>query len=96
MDPTKMASVVITLKIMPIAPETDLNSLKEQAKKVISSQGGEVGKEEFEPVAFGLKAIKLIFVRDESRGGTDEIEAQISQIEGVNSVEVADVRRAIG
>ena len=91
-----MASVVITLKIMPESPETDLESLKKKAKDNLKEQGADVGREEFEPVAFGLKAIKLIFVRDEARGGTDEIENELSQLEGVNSVEVVDVRRAIG
>ena len=91
-----MAKVVITLKIMPESPETDLESVKEKAKIVLKSEEADVGKEEFEPVAFGLKAIKLIFVRDESKGGTDKIEEEIAKIEGVNSVEVVDVRRAIG
>ncbi len=91
-----MASVIITLKIMPESPETDLESLREKAKECIAREGGEVGKEEFEPVAFGLKAIKLIFVRDEAKGGTDKLEEEIALISGVNSVEVADVRRAIG
>ena len=91
-----MASVIITLKIMPESPETDLEEIKTRAKGIIAEQKGEVGKEEFEPVAFGLKAVKLIFVRDENLGGTDDIEAAISEVQGVNSVEVVDVRRAIG
>lgn len=91
-----MANVIITLKIMPESPETDLEKLKVEAKKIVADAQGEVGKEEFEPVAFGLKAVKLIFVRDEKLGGTDEIEQKISEVEGVNSVEVSDVRRAIG
>ena len=91
-----MAKVVITLKIMPDAPDTDLEFVKLKAKEIIAQEGGDVGKEEFEPVAFGLKAIKLIFVRDEAKGGTDKIEEEVSKIEGVTSVEVADVRRAIG
>jgi translation elongation factor EF-1beta len=33
---------------------------------------------------------------DEKLGGTDPLEAKLSEIEGVNSVEVIDVRRAIG
>ena len=91
-----MAQVVITLKIMPSNVDIDLSKLEEQAKEMISEFGGEVGKKEEEPVAFGLKALKLIFVMDESIGSTESLEEQISKVEGVQSVEVSDVRRAIG
>jgi len=43
-----------------------------------------------------LKALKLIFVSDEERGSTEELENKIAKLENVNSVEVTDVRRAIG
>jgi len=33
---------------------------------------------------------------DEQKGSTDPLEKEIQAIEGVNSVEVIDVRRAIG
>ena len=91
-----MANVVITLKIMPESPETDIQSLKNQAKEIIASEKGEVGKEEIEPVAFGLNAIKLVFVRDEKLGGADVIEQRVGELQGVASAEVVDVRRAIG
>jgi len=91
-----MADVIITLKIMPDSPDTNLEAVKEQASKMIKEFGGEVGKDEIEPVAFGLKALKLFFVMDESKGSTETLEEQVSNIEGVNSVEVTDVRRAIG
>ena len=39
---------------------------------------------------------QLIFVVDEARGGTDDLEKEVSELEGVNSIEVTDVRRAIG
>lgn len=92
-----MARVVITLKIMPESPETDLNSIETQAKAKISdfSQSKEM-KTEQEPIAFGLKAIKITFVMEESKGSTDALEERIKNISGVNSVEVVDVRRAIG
>ena len=91
-----MASVIITLKLMPESPEIDLAELEAQAKKKIEAFGGEVGKVEIEPVAFGLKAVNLIFVMDEAKGATDSLESDIEAIEGVNSVEITDVRRTIG
>lgn len=91
-----MAEVIITLKIMPESPDTDLKSVEEKAKELISEFGGEVGKVEIEPIAFGLNALKLIFVMDESKGDTESLEKDVSGLEGVVSVNVVDVRRAIG
>ncbi len=82
---------------MPKSPEVDLNSVEEQVKKQIQEFTGETeSKTEQEPIAFGLKALKMTFVMDESKGSTDALESSIGNIEGVNSVEVVDVRRAIG
>jgi elongation factor 1-beta len=92
-----MANVIITLKIMPESPEIDLSKIEEDAKSKINAFAGEGDmKSEQEPVAFGLKALKILFVMDESKGSTEELEKQVAEIEGVNSVEVVDVRRAIG
>ena len=92
----KMAEVVITLKIMPDSPQVNLEEIKSKAKELIKEFGGEVGKEEIVPVAFGLKSLNLFFVMDESLGGTDSLEEKIKEVKGVQSVEVIDVRRAIG
>lgn len=91
-----MADVVITLKIMPDSPDADLDRIEKEAIVLISEFGGEVGKKEIEPIAFGLKAVKLIFVANEAKGGTDELEQKISELDEVGGVEVVDVRRAIG
>lgn len=92
-----MAKAIITLNIMPVSPETDLDKIEEEAKKKIIGFAGETEfKIEQKPVAFGLKAVNIIFVMDESKGGTDSLEEDIKTVEGVQSVEVTDVRRAIG
>ena len=91
-----MANVVVTLKIMPAGAEINLEKIRIDADAIIKKHGGEVGKVEIEPIAFGLKALKLFFVVDEKRGGTDKLEKEISKLPGVESVNVIDVRRAIG
>jgi elongation factor 1-beta len=91
-----MAQVVVTMKIMPDDPEVDLSAVEKEAREAVSAFEGEVGKVEIEPIAFGLKALNIIFVMEESRGSTDELEDQVRNINGVNSVEITDVRRAIG
>ena len=91
-----MADVFVTLKIMPAGVDVNLNELKTRAGKEILAFKGRIIKEEIEPIAFGLNAVKLTLAYEESRGGTDEIEAKIARLKDVESVDVVDVRRAIG
>ena len=92
-----MASVVITLKIMPQNTEVDLAKIEAAAKKeIIHFCSSKEFKVEIEPIAFGLRALNVYFVMDESKGGTEELEKRITHVPGVESVEVTDVRRAIG
>jgi len=91
-----MADVVITLRIMPDSPEANLPEIKDMVCKEVKKFGGEVGKIEDVPIAYGLISANIIFVMDESKGSTDELENKIKEIKGVSSVEVTDVRRAIG
>lgn len=91
-----MANVIITLKIMPSDPEVNLEYLQEQATAHITTFGGEVGRATQEPVAFGIKALNIIFVMDEKKGSTEILEKQITSLTGVASAEVTDVRRAVG
>ncbi|HLD07150.1 MAG TPA: elongation factor 1-beta [Candidatus Nanoarchaeia archaeon] len=91
-----MAQVVVSLKIMPVSPEVEWASIKKKAMHLIGEFGGAVGKEKLENIAFGLQALVLVFVMDEKLGSTESLENKISMISGVQSVEVTDVRRAIG
>ncbi len=63
---------------------------------MIAEFGGTIGKVNIEPVAFGLKAVVFMFAMAESIGSTEELEARIAAVQGVNSVQVTDVRRAVG
>lgn len=92
-----MASVVVTVNIMPVSPDVNLETLESKAKEEIASFAGEGDtKTEIEPIAFGLKALKIIFVMDESLGSPDVVSEKIASMEGVKSAEVVDVRRAVG
>lgn len=87
-----MARVVMTMKIMPDGVEIDLDDLLERIKNVVP-EGTDIGAIETQPVAFGLVAIRMNLVRDESLGGTDDIEEAISAVEGVAQVEAEMVSR---
>ena len=92
-----MTSVVVTLRIMPNDTSIDLSSVGSRAKKeIINFCNSKEFKTSIEPIAFGLQALNIIFVMDESVGSTEKLEEKIKLIKGVESVEVTDVRRAIG
>ena len=92
-----MADVVITFRIMPQSPMVDLSKIEAHIKNEIADFcASKEFKTQIEPIAFGLKALNIIFVMDENKGSTEKLENKISQIDGVESVEVTDVRRAIG
>jgi len=95
-----MATAVVTVKIMPESPEVDLNAIKDKVQSILREFTGRDDpveqKVEIEPIAFGLKALKIIFTMDEAKGSPDVLEEKITSIEGVRSFEVTDVRRAIG
>lgn len=96
-----MASVIITLKLMPASPEVNLDALFSEVEKHIRAfvdekhKDGEVRKI-LEPIGFGLSALKIMFVMDESVGTTEKLEETLSHTPNVESVEVTDVRRALG
>ena len=91
-----MGKVYLTLKIMPDSPEVDMTALKAKIEPMVAEFQGKVHKSEEEPVGFGLVALKITLMRDEDLGSTDDLEEAIDKLEEVGSVQVVDVRRAIG
>ena len=87
--------LLIQVKVMPKEVETDLQKIKEKAKEIIESFNQKLLKDEIQPIAFGLNALILILTWPDNKG-PDELEKKLSEIEGVNSAEITDVRRAIG
>lgn len=94
-----MARAVATLKVMPSSPDIDLHKLELKVKEVIYKFVKEKTETKviIEPVAFGLKALIIMFVMDEKLGSPDPIAEKVAEMEDeVNSAEITDVRRAIG
>lgn len=91
-----MAKVIITFKIMPEGVEINLEDLKSQIIKRITSFGGIITEEKKEPVAFGLNSLNITFNLDEDKGDTEKLEEEICKIKGVQSCSVIAVSRAMG
>ncbi len=76
-----MRNVAVTFKIMPESPDTDLEEIKKEISKKM-----EIKDSKIEPVAFGLKALRiLVVVPDKS---IENIEKDIKSVNGISDVEV--------
>ncbi len=87
--------VAVIAKIMPESPETDLESLRKNAKSVMESEGAQNISFEERDIAFGLKAVILKMAWPEEKS-TDLIESKLSKLENVSSATIEDYRRAFG
>lgn len=90
-----MATVAVKIKIMPVSPETDLEKIKIRVKEKMEREGIKKPMFEVQPVAFGLKALIVTFGWPEEKE-LEKFENSLKEIEGTNSTEVVDMRRAIG
>ena len=92
-----MADVILTVKIMPESPESDLEQIETKAIESIKNSVGDTQtKTEKEPIAFGLSALKIIFAMNEDKGSPESLTEEIQNLEGVQSCEIVDARRAMG
>ncbi|MCK5300159.1 MAG: elongation factor 1-beta [Candidatus Aenigmarchaeota archaeon] len=78
-----MGKVATTFKIMPQNPEVDFEKIVEDLKTKI-----DVKDYKIEPIAFGLKMLKVMVITVDSEGGIDEIESMIGDMDGISEVSV--------
>ena len=83
-----MGEVAVTLRLMPENPEVDLNLLEAAVKKCAG-----VHSVSREPIAFGLEALRVIAVVEDTAGGTEPLERELSGLHGVGSVQVVGLTR---
>ena len=82
-------NVLLTIQIMPESVEVDLKKVEADVKKL--KLFGEIKDIKEEPIAFGLKAIKVLTMVPDEGGLTDKIEEAARKIPGVQSAEVIGV-----
>jgi elongation factor 1-beta len=86
-----MGDAAVKMKVMPESTDVDLTKLSEEIKKVIPSFARLHVIQEM-PIAFGLKALIVVTIMNDKGGHSpDEIEAAVSKVAGVESVEVEEV-----
>lgn len=86
-----MGKVLAILRVMPESADVNMEALKREVRTKVP----QVKDMKEEPIAFGLKALKLAVVVGDEEGGTDAIEAKVSSLEGVASVEIVDMDRLL-
>jgi translation elongation factor aEF-1 beta len=85
----------VKIKIMPSSPEANLKNIEQEAEKIILKEGGKNCTFQREPIAFGLNAVIAFFAWQEEKE-LELLESKLEKIKEVNSVNLIDIRRAIG
>lgn len=88
-----MGKLVVLIKVFPKDIDVDLDKLAESIRKKLPPHY-EVARYEKIPIAFGLSALVLSITMPENiRGGTEELEGIIKNVEGVSEINVEYVSR---
>ena len=88
-----MARVLVVMRILPEDVNIDLEELKERIRNSLP-EGYEIARHDIEPIAFGLKALRLyIIMPEQTEGGTEPLERLVNGVEGVSQAEVEMVHR---
>ena len=90
-----MGTVIIKMKLMPNSQETDITGIEAEVRNILNNKEIKNFKIEIEPIAFGLKALIILFGWPEEEE-LNTLEEKIKGIKGVGSLEILDMRRAIG
>ncbi len=87
-----MARVAVIVEILPVDQDVNLSELIQKIKAKLP-EGFELKDHEARPIAFGLSLIKAIFTVPEEEGVTEKLEKYLSEIEGVQEVNITTVTR---
>lgn len=87
--------MAVKIKIMPKSLETDLVKIEEEVRVVMKTRGVKNPEFEVQPIAFGLKALIVLFGWPEEKE-FEGFENSLMKIKGISSIKVIDMRRAIG
>ncbi|HSU72901.1 MAG TPA: elongation factor 1-beta [Candidatus Binatia bacterium] len=90
------AYVIITLRVMPSSPDVDIPHLQKHVGDLVAKFAVKPGQFDVKPFAFGLKAVEVTFMMEESKGSTEPLENDIKKIHDVENVEVVRIDRALG
>lgn len=85
----------IKIKILPNDPSSNIDDLKEPVRKIIKTFQGDVKEFQVEPIAFSLESLIVLFEIQENKD-TEQIEKSLEDLDEISSIQVLDIRRAVG
>ncbi len=85
-----MGEVGLQYRVLPEGLEVDLKKMRDDIGRALP-HGAVLKASEERPVAFGLKALHVLIVLDDKKGGAEQVEAAISGVAGVQSVEIVEM-----
>jgi len=85
-----MGEVAIVYKVTPEGTEIDLKALQNKIGETLP-ENAKLNKIEEKPLAFGLMFLEVQIILDDKKGGSDEIEAWLAGLEGVQNVDVVQM-----
>ena len=85
-----MGEVGLQYRVLPEGLEIDLKKLEDDIKKALP-EFAKLRAAEQRPLAFGLKALHVLVVMDDKKGGAEQVESAISGVPGVQSVEIVEM-----
>ena len=81
-------NVIVNFKIMPENPEIDLGGVE---KEIRGLNLGNVTDVKIEPIAFGLKALRMLIILPDEGNIAEETKDKIKSVKGVHEVEIDGV-----
>lgn len=90
-----MSVAAVRIKIMPDSPQTNMSNIEKEARAILEKNNVKNPSFEIQPIAFGLKALIVMFGWPEEKE-LEDLEKKLEKIKNTNSVQVIDIRRAIG
>ncbi len=85
-----MGEVGLQYRVLPEGVEVDLDKLKAEIVKALPA-GALLKASEIKPLAFGLKALHVLIVMDDKKGGAEQVETAITGVAGVQSAEIVEM-----
>lgn len=85
-----VGEVGLQYRVLPEGVEVDLEELKKKIQGALPA-GAALRASETKPLAFGLKALHVLIVLDDKKGGAEQVEAAITAVAGVQSVEIVQM-----
>ena len=85
-----VGEVALQYRILPEGTEVDLEKLERDLKRALP-EGASMRAAEKRAVAFGLNALHILIVMDDKKGGAEQVEAALSGVGGVQSVEIVEM-----